>query len=102
MVNRVDGLGRKLVGVFHFERSARSVAQSVAQKGNTNASKAGRDAESAKRYIGRHIDVPWSGWGWSESRYSRGMVFSYYPQSHSFVVVFPDSDQIDDIGISWP
>eukprot|EP00966_Prymnesium_polylepis_P093208 2157780-Prymnesium_polylepis.1 len=30
------------------------------------------------------------------------MVFSYYPQTRSFVVVFPDSDQIDDIGISWP
>eukprot|EP00966_Prymnesium_polylepis_P137263 3171741-Prymnesium_polylepis.1 len=49
----------------------------------------------------KHTSAGVSGWGWSESRYSRGMVFSHNPQSRSFVVVFPDSDQIDDIGISW-
>jgi hypothetical protein len=61
-----------------------------------------RDAATAKQYIGRWIDVPYSGWGWSEPKVSRGLVFKYQAQlPGSFVVVFLPSEATDDIQISW-
>ena len=39
-----------------------------------------RNKETACRYLCRWIDVPWSGWGFAERRWSRGLVFKYHAQ----------------------